>query len=906
MRGVVCCAMALSATLMGCGWLGVYYSRKGDYGKAEVIERRELAACRFFLGEYSNQTARALTKLGAIYINQGRYKEAVELLLQAVSIRRRILDPDHPDVATSLNSLALAYDSQGEYGKAVALHHQALAIVKTRIGPEHPHVAASLNNFAYAYAAQGEYAKAVALHQQALAIRKKRFGRDHPDVATSLNGLANAYAMQGEYGKAVEMQHQALAIVKKRLGPDHPYVAASLNNLANVLAAQGEYGQAIALLQQALAIKKRRLGPEHPDIAVSLMGLANTCDAQGEHGQAVALSQQALVIRKKRLGPEHPHTAAALFSLARTRIAHGLIDAQTLALVEEAGEIQERHLRVQASGMMEQGWDRFYYSLEESQARLHEALPSAKTSDPGNRRRLHRLLLRRVLLNKGRSQDEAAQLLQTLRRNLTSPNDRAKLDRLQSLQRQRAHLYWHPAQDPDHQRTRQLSQEIDTLEQDVAATARRLRLPQPPSWRSVLPQVAASLRPQDALVEYLRYRPLRFATRNQKRGWEPERYVALVLTQDEQISLHDIGLAAPLDQAIERLRGHLSSPSAPMEDTVAAARQVYDLALAPLESRLRDREHVFVSPDGELHRVPFAALHDGRDYLLGRQRFSYLTSGRSLLYPTEPGAASGLAVFANPDLRARGIGPRLASARPVGMDMDRAVRVAIRDLAPLPGTEKEAHALRGLFPSARLFLGAHASEAALLGLRPPGLLHIATHGLYVTPAEMPRARPDEPARAVALVEDRRAQPLPDNPMARSVLILAGAQRGASEATEDGIVNAQDVTAMDLRGTQLVVLSACQTGLGQGARSWQGPYGLRRAFQIAGAETVVSSLWQISDEITRELMTGYYQRLLMGSGRAAAMDEAALALRQRHPHPYHWAPFTVTGRESPLRTPDPAP
>jgi CHAT domain-containing protein len=218
---------------------------------------------------------------------------------------------------------------------------------------------------------------------------------------------------------------------------------------------------------------------------------------------------------------------------------------------------------------------------------------------------------------------------------------------------------------------------------------------------------------------------------------------------------------------------------------------------------------------------------------------------------------------------------------------------------PLPGTRQEAEAIRRLLPQARLLLGRDASKEALLKLTTPDVLHIATHGFFLEDAPTPEA-----ARGVVhpgLVDSGPRQRPPD-PLLRSGLLLAGARASEAQAgayrREDSLVTALELAGMDLWGTQLVVLSACDTGRGD-VKLGQGVYGLRRAFVVAGAETVVTSLWKVNDETTSELMEGYYRNLLAGQGRTGALREAMKTLRKKKPHPYYWAPFIAIGQDGPL-------
>jgi hypothetical protein len=214
----------------------------------------------------------------------------------------------------------------------------------------------------------------------------------------------------------------------------------------------------------------------------------------------------------------------------------------------------------------------------------------------------------------------------------------------------------------------------------------------------------------------------------------------------------------------------------------------------------------------------------------------------------------------------------------------------------LPGTEAEARALAALLDHPTVVTGAQATEDVLRGVHGPRILHVATHGFFLE---------DEPQRSAG--DDRGfvldvgvRQPPPaargpreDNPLLRSGLVFAGANRHA--AAHDGLMTALEASALDLWGTELVVLSACETGMGK-VENADGVFGLRRALVMAGAESQVMSLWKVDDEATRELMTSYYARLVKGGGRSEALRQAQIELSRTagHEHPYYWASFIPSG------------
>jgi len=346
----------------------------------------------------------------------------------------------------------------------------------------------------------------------------------------------------------------------------------------------------------------------------------------------------------------------------------------------------------------------------------------------------------------------------------------------------------------------------------------------------------------------------------------------------------------------------------------------------PLRPLLRHSRHVFLSPDGALNLVPFAALVDrGGHYLVSHYEFSYLTSGRDLLRlrASRPARRSAM-VLANPDF---------GGSVSEGAEGDRGIKLKYQPASdsessilsgaffpPLSGTADEAKALKAMLADATVLTEAQATEAALKQAASPRILHIATHGFF-----LPDVATSDESRGLLLSDDNFPTRRVENPLLRSGLALTGANLRKTGAghEDDGVLTAAEASALDLWGTKLVVLSACDTGVGE-VRNGDGVYGLRRALTLAGAETQVMSLWPVSDKATRNLMIEYYKKLLSGRGRSEALREAQLRMlaggarasdgssrtlitksgddaRQTptirakdYSHPYYWACFILSG------------
>ncbi|MCY1015049.1 CHAT domain-containing tetratricopeptide repeat protein [Pyxidicoccus sp. MSG2] len=887
------------------------YWAQGLYGRAEPLHQRALAIRETVLGKNHPDVAQSLNNLANLYQDQGMFGRAGSLHERALAIREAALGGSHPDVAQSLYNLANLYTEQGLYGQAEPLHDRALAIEEAAFGKNHPSVAQSLYGLARLFKEQGMYDRAEPLYERALAILEAALGKTHPEVAQSLSNLASLYREQGLYGRAEPLYERALVILEAALGKNHPEVARALHGLADLYLAQGMYGRAEPLFDRARSIREAALGKNHPDVAQSLHSLGILSSQQGMYSRAESLHMRALAIRDAALGKSHPDVALSLNQLALLRLNQNRL-AEALPLFTRAFSVSEQRLRQEALGFSEARLARFLQLLRTDEERLYAVL----RAHPDNLE-VRRLALRAALLLKGRSVEESADISRAVYRSLGA-EERDTFERLRGLRTQLASL---SLQGPGslpltayQQQLKVLAEQGDALEVTLARRSAPLRaLAALPAPADIVNRVAAALPRDGALMEFIAYvdRPLLPGPGMP----EPQlRYLALVLLPDTRIRALDLGPAGPIDLAASRLRDALANRDAASQ---AHAQALYQLAFQPLLPLLGKAHRLFLSPEGQLALVPFAALHDGHQFLIDAYDFTYLTSGKELLpRPDKTVPASSVVVLADPDfsapLQAPAPSPGEASSRTErSTSVERFFSARREDLAhrdwslvPLPGTRLEAEAIQRLLPQAQLFLGPEATKDRLLHLPAPGILHLATHGFFLQ---------DAPAltgsRAIgnfgALGEDPLAQRPPD-PLLRSGLLFAGANAPTPSTSsapqsppDSALVTALELAGLDLWGTQLVVLSACDTGRGD-VKLGQGVYGLRRALVVAGAETVVMSLWKVDDVTTSTLMEAYYRNLLAGQGRAMALRDAMYELRRARPHPHYWAPFIAMGRETPLR------
>ena len=894
--------------------LAVLYYFQGHYARAEPLMVRAIKIQDAALGENHPDVAISINNLANLYMNQGHYARAEPLLVRALAIQEAAFSENHLNVAFPLNNLANLYNVQGHYARAEPLMTRALAIRERALGENHPDVAFSLNNLANLYSNQGLYTRAEPLLSRAIKIWQAALGETHPELAAPLHNLANLYMSQGLHARAEPLLSRAIQILEAAFGKEHPTLAASLHNLSYIYRKQGLYARAEPWMERAIEIRQVTLGKDHPEVASSLNSLAYLYYLQGFYARAEPLMTRALGLSEAALGETHPRVATSLNNLARLRLAQKDLGA-ALPLLERAFRASEQHLRQEVFGFSEKHLDSFLGLLRD-QEELFYALARAH---PGDARVLH-LALSAALLRKGRSVQEVANTSLLISRSLP-PADRETFERLRALRTQLASLSLAPlgkrSLADSRQRLQVLAAEGDALEANLARSSAPLRaMTALPSAATMVERVAQNLPRDAALIELIAYenKPLVHEPGVPESQVPSElRYLALVLFPNAHIRALDLGPAAPIDTAASSLRDALARRDASFQ---TFARNFHRLAFSPLLPLLGDTRRLILAPDGQLSLVPFAALHDGRQFLLDSFDFSYVTSGKDLLPRPEVSApAQPFIVLADPDFSALSPepspdgadAPELAERSAPVVRLLSTLRADLieQSWVPLPGTRQEAETLQRLVPHAQLFLGPEATKERLLNLPTPGILHIATHGFFLGDTSALQA-----SRAVghfgALGDDAAAQ-LPADPLLRSGLALAGVGTSAPDASStatrphgSALITALELAGLDLWGTELVVLSACDTGRGNVTRG-QGVYGLRRALIVAGAETVVMSLWKVNDGSTSLLMEAYYRNLLAGQSRASALREAMRSLRATRPHPHHWAPFIALGRDAPLRS-----
>lgn len=648
----------------------------------------------------------------------------------------------------------------------------------------------------------------------------------------------------------------------------------ALNNLGLLYSRLGRTKDAIATLEQALKLDRK----DSVESAPTKVNLARAYQAEGQHAKAKKILLAARDQVRRAYGDSHPFLRAIYVTLTSQSWSAGRLD-EAAAWQRNVNETVEHNVRE----ILQLGSERQKLAYMADSQDTVDASVDLCLDLPAQHVRAGRLALEAVLQRKGRVLAAYAASLERLR-SRSSQVDATLWSEFVEYQRRRSEGKLGatpPDREVDEDGYRALLERVGSADRAAEDLIRSV----------TIEQVRAALPPRSVLLEFVAYRP-----QGPKRS-RAVRYAVFALSPEQELAWAPLGEEAAIDTGVRDLRAALANPDSTTVESIA--QDLFRLILGPIEPKLKNVDRIFVSPDGALTLLPMGALvgSDGR-YLVDRFVIDYLTSGRSLVASERRAGQGGAPVIvADPAFGPCGQGP------PPACEVARPSPAAKRaGLERLCGTRTEAAAISGFLPGATTLKDLEATETAVKQVRSPRVLHLATHGFFgLEIVSAIDACAGAPSSNVAVAA---ASTGAEDSLLHSGLILAGANQRRS-GHDDGLLTAAEVSTMNLTGTELVVLSACQTGLGEMVQG-EGLFGLRRAFELAGAASLVMSLWSVGDASTAGLMTTFYQSLFVDRGNAGGVADA-LTLAQRrmlhddkglYTHPYYWAPFIASGRWTP--------
>lgn len=842
--------------------LADYQSSSGNYPEAIRLGTEASNIFAEIWGTEHLDYATSLNNLAGYHSSLGDYSEAIRLGTEALNIRAKILGTEHPVYATSLNNLATYYSSSGNYPEAIRLGTEALNIRAKTLGTEHPDYATSLNNLASYNSSLGNYSEAIRLGTEALNIRAKVLGTEHPDYAVSLGSLANYHSSSGNYSEAIRQGTEALNIFSKALGTEHPHYATTLNNLADYNASLRNYSEAIRLETMALKIYQKQIGKTHPNYAALLDNLARYNCYSGNYSEAARLSKKVLNIYEKVYGKKHAYYITMLgnsvfYNIAANNLSE--VNDDIVACTNLLSSLIKKTFVNLTAYERRLFWNRYKIWLENY---THNFAYKVRNDTLFANGYNSALISKGLLLN---SDIEFSTLVQESgdKKSITLYNE------LRSLRKQIDELREKPITERP--------ANLDSLERIADNKEHKLlrysKLYGDYTHNLVIDwkQISNKIDTKDAAVEFVSFPSAK----------DSIIYVAYVLRKDmkepRMVPLFE-------ERALKSIRSR----------DYYTSNAISDLVWQPLKEYINDAENIYFSPSGELYNI---AIESVPSSILDNKKLYRLSSTRELALEKSTAKRDNAAIYGGLRYDLKNVIPTADNNRHfektetddftsyynIADSLD-AYRGTSSLPEYLPATKTEAEdiekALESSAVKTKLYTDSTGTETSFKALsgKHINIIHIATHGFYWKERETEttdfQMRPLQSNLLGRYTEDKA--------LTRSGLLFAGANTALKGErlplyVDDGILTAKEIASLDLRSLDLVVLSACQTGLGE--ITGDGVFGLQRGFKKAGANALMMSLWKVDDNATQILMTQFYKNLVAGKSKFDALQNAQQYVRE---------------------------
>jgi CHAT domain-containing protein/tetratricopeptide (TPR) repeat protein len=843
--------------------------------------------------ENEQHYATCLNNMATMYVEMGLYEKAEPILIESKDLTKKLTGEIDSAYSYSLNNLAALYHSMGQYQKAEPLYLLALEIRKKVYGTQHEKYGSSLNNLGSLYLEMGQFAKALPFFTQSRTIWSKASGETHPDFAMVLNNIASTYEAMEQYTKAEPLYVQANNIRKRSLSELHPDYAMGLNNLASLYTRMEQFKKAEGLIVQAKNIWKNVLGENHPNYATGVNNQAAFYRRSRTHyAEAELLYKLAITLRKKSLGPTHPLTGDTendlallysnlkqyekaepyLLSASQTLLKNMLTTFTVFSEKEKGNYLDYNFVNTEINNSFLYNYSAASPEMITNSFNLQLGFKSVSLADTRN-------LLEAVR----KSKDTAiSRLFTNWKINKILLAKQYSLPVGNRMENLAATEDW----------TEALEKELNRRSSEFRDQQTALKISQQ--------DIQGKMLDDEAAIEFVRFRlytdrwtdSIIYAAYILRKNDRAPVFVPLCTEkQIDKISMRAIRSATGLARVFYQ-PASFRKPGIP-----TAGDSLYQLIWKPLEKYLDGIKKISYSPAGKFYGIAFHALPvDTGNLLIDRFQLEQYTSTRQIAL-RQTGAKDrrpsdivlfGDALFTMDSISLVKRVNKAPEKTSVPIDVA-STRSSGRGIwMNLPGTAEEVKRIRQLFEdqkiSTKTFIQSEASEENLKSLngQSPAILHVATHGFFLPES----VKKEKGANNYTLAND---------PLLRSGLVFAGGNyvwggKSPLNGIEDGIATAYEISQLNLSNTDLVVLSACETALGD-VKGSEGVFGLQRSFKMAGVKNLVVSLWQVPDKETVELMTAFYTYRMSGKNIAESFYQAQSDMRNKYP-PFYWAAFVL--------------
>ncbi|MBP8113975.1 MAG: CHAT domain-containing protein [Chitinophagaceae bacterium] len=881
--------------IKGYTLLAIVYNGLGEDDKAIPFLIKAMEYYKKEKGETDSDYAASLNKLAKVYESLGLYNNAEPLFISAVEIRKNTNGPESLEYATTVNNLGLLYMNMGKPEKTEPLLLTALQIRKKVGGDNSEDYANSLNNVAVFYAALGQNEKAENYYINAAAIYKSISGATSPAYITCLTNIGELYSSMFRYQEAEKVLLEALAIVKENLKENQAANGNITRNLGQLYLSKEEFAKAEPLLLQFLSMEEEKSNSTLT-YAGALNDVGYLYSLTNRLSEAASFYKKAAEVIKNNFGNKHVDYSSAISNVAELYRKQGRF-AEAVSVMSQVNAIKIYNLQNLFSILSEAEKLTYiesnFFVLQNNLALL-AAYPDAPSA-------FYRENFDLLLLIKSFLLTDSKNVLEYVRNSKDSSvnniynhwlTNKAILAKEYSL--------------PQELRRKEITaieQETENLEKNLTRISSEFRSLQT-GIQIRTSDIYQKLKEDEAAIEFVRFPNIK------NEGTIEYSYAAMVLTKNDSIpKFVQLCNEAQLQQLFDsagrssttRIKNFYRGLDLGNTSITSLGNRLYNLIWAPIEPYLNGIKNIAYSPAEKLYSISFQALPtDSNTLLIDKYNLQQYTSIRQLALndtTSQKVKPTDIVLFGNADFSMDSIS--IVKQRNAKIDT---TTVSTTMYAPqqnemsgawsnLPGTADEGEKIAALFKkngkTNKFFKQENASERNLkvFSTNSPQVLHIATHGFFLQQKNT-NASPSGRENVYTLA---------DNPLLRSGIILAGGNyvwggKAPIDGTEDGIVTAYEIAQLNLSKTELVVLSACETGLGD-VKGNEGVFGLQRAFKMAGVKKMIVSLWQVPDKETAELMKTFYDYWLKGKTINEALIQAQADMRKKY-LPFYWAAFVL--------------
>jgi CHAT domain-containing protein len=851
----------------------------GDYTKALETFTHLLSIHGSIVPMDTADYITTLNNAAEAYRLTGNYNDAFTLLNKALALSKVVSKNDNLTLATIYNNLGLCYKAIGNYQEAESANDNSIAIyikLKLEYSPDYT---TSLNNQAELYRNIGRYKQAYDLLLEVIDIRKKSLGVKHQNYANALNNMALVFIDEGSYESAEPYLLEAKTIYLETLGENHPFYANCLNSLAMLYIHLKRYNEAEELKQKALEIIKNTVGESHERYAYFLGGMVTLYDATGKYNKAIESIIKSNEIIKTKFGEKHIAYIDGLFNLA-----YFYAKTNNYKKAQELYLFSLKYYREQFSEYFEsmsedEQLSQYYILGNRFDAFNSFVMNYTKLYPKENHNELlatcfdYQLFIKSLLLNKSIN----------TRKNILNSKDTSLVNtynRWLNIKQQLSGSFRDLDFQGSYWNITEMESQANKLEQFLKTKSQSFSSNKDLGYKAIQQKLLTN----EAAVTIMR-EDLKLSDTS-----SVIEYIALILKKNDAYpSL--IRICSSNDFETNFINEYINKMYDKQDDKLS-----YNRFWKPISSQLTGIKKIFISTEGIYNQINLYTLKNPitKTYVLDEAAVTILPNLSYLVNDNKSSTSNTAELYGFPDYDYDF--SKKVSEPVVNMEIA-TNRYGLFKLDPLPGTKTEVENIAKFLNESKWNVHTYekeqASEEQLKKVLSPKILHIATHGFFLND--------------IFNKDDKsflgfEANKIKTNPLLRSGIMLAGASLVAKDTTnrmkgQDGIFTAYEASLLNLANTDLVVLSACETGLGVDINN-QGVFGLQRAFYIAGAKNLIMSLWMVDDDATQILMTEFYKEWAINPTHdfiSKAFNKAQNEVRKKYPHPYYWGAFTLLGK-----------